>query len=139
MKLLGDFVLVIVLIVPAACAEEKDSDPISEGDELSGSWILVEHGYSPGRGYIVEEVPEKPAQIITLTAGKITTTMVGFKQLTHYEVLTDSTTNTPYMAFHSSDPNQESQNFSFSLTKTELKLYFRWCIEGCHLAFRKLE
>lgn len=119
------------------CDEENDCCIIAETDQFSGTWLLYEYGYSPGAGYITESVPEKPRQTITFDNGKISSTMEGFKDNKRYEILTDSITNTPYIAFYKSDSDTKPATYAFDFTEDVLKLYFRWCIEGCHMAFKQ--
>ncbi len=140
------FILALLLFVFLACDEQKDCCTAEEeAGQFTGSWLLFEHGYSPGAGYITEAVQPKPKQAIVFDDGRITSTVKGFEDYKFYRVLEDTVTDTPFVAFYIIDPDTQPDplasnppTYSFQLKGDTLKLYFRYCFEGCHLAFRKL-
>ncbi|HYG18224.1 MAG TPA: hypothetical protein VD816_04815 [Ohtaekwangia sp.] len=117
------------------------------GESLEGSWLLYERGYSPGAGYIIEPVPADPAKILTFGSnGELSANLESIKQFKYYRILDD-----PYaqeqkiLALYTDDPGDEPQDISqlqhsYSITRTDnnLKLSFRYCIEGCHMSFRPI-
>ena len=125
--------------------EERMCCGLRETDVLSGSWLLYESGYSPGGSeYITVDVPSEPAQIITFNAGKVESSVEGFKEVKYYSVLMDTTLHTPYLALYTENPDQvdtpdPASTYLFSATDAQLQLHFRWCIEGCHSAFKKID
>jgi hypothetical protein len=119
---------------------------LSQDKELTGSWILYERGYSPGAGYIIEKVPTLPPQIITFkTDNRISTTITGLTDFKFYLITTDSVTKEKVLALYENFPADDLKNppdfYAHSyLIKAEgdrLKLYFRYCFEGCHLGLRR--
>ena len=69
--LLGMFLL--------GCVEKDDlCCGIKEADQLSGRWLLYEVGYSPGFEYITEAIPPKPAQTLTFSNNRVSSTSRRF-------------------------------------------------------------
>jgi hypothetical protein len=140
------FLIIISIGVLFLGCEGEVSDRVCCGtfdsDELAGKWLVYEKGYSPGFDYIVEDVPAFPAQTIRFNNGRVQTTGDTFKGIHFYEILTDTATNTQYVALYSDDPEAETvpqSTYSFSLDNSVLKLYFRWCYEGCHLGLKRVK
>jgi hypothetical protein len=114
---------------------------IFTADEVGGKWLLYERGYSPGVGYIVEEVPSSPPQTIEFYGGRVETTGEVFKDIKFYKVLTDTTTNTLYVALYKQNPSMQQppeSTYTFEVSNSILKLYFRWCYEGCHFGLKRI-
>jgi hypothetical protein len=138
-------IFLFFFILFTGCIEEENMCcAIRETDELSGSWLLYELGYSPGSEYITEDVPSVPSQIIKLNGRKVESTIEGFDDIKFYRVLTDTIHHIPYVAFYTEDPIQVDaqapiSTYLFNVNDSVLKLHFRWCIEGCHLAFKKID
>ena len=120
------------------CEEADNCCIIPVTDGLKGSWLFYEYGYSPGFGYETKAVPPVPPQTLTFNAGKVSSNLADFKDIVRYELLTDSVTRTPYIALYKSDTNTDPSTYTFEVDDNVLKLYFRWCYEGCHMAFKKL-
>jgi len=118
---------------------------IQEADQLSGRWLLYEVGYSTGFEYIKEEIPPIPAQILTFGDNRVSSTVEGLERFKYYRILYDTVVHTPYLALYANKPigqtnsPSDSPTYSFDLENNILTLHFRWCYEGCHLAFRKIE
>jgi hypothetical protein len=131
----------VLLFVFSACDEQIESQTSGdETGELSGSWLLYERGYSPGAGYVTEDVPRIPPQIITFKENRISSTISNYQDFKYYQIQTDTVTSTQFVAFHENELMTDSgPTYSFSLRGDTLKLYFRYCFEGCHLAFKKIE
>jgi hypothetical protein len=112
--------------------------------QLEGSWQLYEVGYSPGDRYITEQVPSIPAQTITFFSdGRLSSNFSGISDYSLYEVTTDSITNSPVLSLYKTvwdakikDPGTR-HSYSISYDGENLKLSYRFCIEGCHLGFKK--
>jgi hypothetical protein len=130
-------ILFVVILVGSSCKDDSMVVP----SPLHGTWLLYETGFSPGAGYIVNEVPEVPAQTLTLNAdGTVESTMDGFKDYVFYQIDSD------VVKFYRSNPDTEPRDpnlipgsFGFSLNDNKLRLNYRGCIEGCHMAFRQVQ
>lgn len=114
---------------------------------FSNAWLLYERGYSPGAGYITESVPDNPAQIIRLMEeNRFSSNIEGLEKFGYYRILSDTTSDYPVLAlFETSseadkvlDINKLEHSYIMESTGDTMKLYFRWCFEGCHLGFRKM-
>ena len=140
-------IFVLLSIILFGCVENDDlCCNIPETSEVDGTWLLYEQGHSPGFGYITEPVPASPAQTITFSHARVSSSVLGWEQFKYYEILNDTLVNTPYIALYSNEPpvqpetpSSDVPTYSFDLETNTLKLYFRWCYEGCHLAFRKVK
>jgi hypothetical protein len=136
--------LLLAVCVVSGCNEKEDMCcVIRETQPLDGVWLFFERGYSPGAGYITESVSSQPAQKLVLTDGKVSGTIEGWENLKFYRILNDTVYHSPYIAFYTTDPDSQPSNspvatYSFDLEGDILTLRFRWCIEGCHMAFKKI-
>jgi hypothetical protein len=135
--------LLLAVSVVIGCVEKEDMCcVIPEKQPLDGVWLFFERGYSPGAGYITERVSSEPAQKLVLTDGKVSSTTEGWENLKFYRILNDTVYHSPYIAFYTTDPDSQLSNspatYSFDLEGDILTLRFRWCIEGCHMAFKKI-
>ncbi|HKZ37639.1 MAG TPA: hypothetical protein VJ184_08325 [Chryseolinea sp.] len=139
MRFLNYIIFPFLIIVFYSC-DEKDDNPTIQ---LTGSWLLYERGYSPGGGYITEAVSSEPAQVLIFETERMSSTVNGFESFKFYEILTDTATQTEFVALYKNRPSiqndESSPTYSFDITGDTLKLYFRYCIEGCHLAFRRID
>ncbi|HYI76648.1 MAG TPA: hypothetical protein VEW65_03455 [Chryseolinea sp.] len=138
------FLLLLAVSFVGGCVEKEDMCcVIRETQPLDGVWLFFERGYSPGAGYITESVSSQPAQKLVLTDGKVSGTTEGWENLKFYRILNDTVYHSPYIAFYTTDPDSQPSNspvatYSFDLEGDILTLRFRWCIEGCHMAFKKI-
>src|SRR5688572_191660 len=139
-------IVVLLSIILFGCVKDDDlCCGIPETSKLEGTWLLYEQGHSPGVGYITEPVPASPAQTITFSHDRVSSSVLGWEQFKYYEILNDTVVNTPFIALYVEDPgvqpsppSSDLSTYSFDLESNTLTLYFRWCYEGCHLAFRKI-
>lgn len=140
-------VIVLMLGVLFSC-EEKDCCVLGEGEAnvLTGTWLLVERGYSPGAGYVIEPVSPSPAQTLTFKSnGQMTSTLEGMSDYKFYFIEDNPEPEQRIVAFYkrfpggSPGPSTFTMSYHFSFEGNNLKLYFRYCIEGCHLELRKTE
>ena len=107
---------------------------------LLGEWLLFERGYSPGAGYIIEPVSAVPPQIIEFKSnGELSCSVSGLTEYKFYSVKGD------VVGLFKSDPGPSpdslafTHSYNFSFEDSNLKLGFRYCFEGCHLGFKKVE
>lgn len=142
MRFLNYIIFPFLIIVVYGCDEKDDNPTVQSTGELMGSWLLYEKGYSPGVGYIVETVSPMPPQVLILEEERISSSVNELEGFKFYEILTDTVTQTEFVALYKNKPplqNDESgPTYSFLVTGDTLKLYFRYCYEGCHLGFRRI-
>src|SRR5688572_17462187 len=83
--------LLFLLTFLFSCEEKECCQFMTEENaQISGSWLLYEHGYSPGAGYITEPVAPLPAQVLALKPdGKVASDVPAFKEFTFYAVIAD--------------------------------------------------
>jgi hypothetical protein len=144
MKIFQFLILATMSTMFLGCEHEIADDVccgIYDTDELSGKWLLYESGYSPGVGYVVEEISSSPPQTIEFSDGRVETTGDIFNDIRFYKILTDTVTNTPYVALYTQAPSMQQppeSTYTFEVSNSVLKLYFRWCYEGCHLGLKRI-
>lgn len=135
------FTMVLCAALAVACDEN-----LAVEYQASGTWILYEQGFSIGSGYNTEAVSPVPAQTLTLNAdGSLSTTVNVWQKYKYYLIIDPGDGQRKVLALYEqepSDPNPDLKTVSvgYNMVADEdgnLKLYFRRCIEGCHLAFRK--
>ena len=147
MKNIIQSLLVLLGMFLLGCVEKDDlCCGIQEADQLSGRWLLYEVGYSPGFEYITEAIPPKPAQTLTFSNNRVSSTIEGLERFKYYRILNDTVVHTPYLALYANEsggqpgsPSSDELTYSFDLENNILTLHYRWCYEGCHMAFRKIE
>ena len=132
----------LLLLFLFSCKEECCSGE-EDQSSLRGSWLLDEQGYSPGGGYITEKVAPIPAQQITFRPGNsMTSTVAVLTKFRFYFTVDDTVSDDKIVNFYSSEPQDTSQSttsYSYEIIDGKLKLYYRFCIEGCHLGFRRIK
>ena len=129
--------------------DEKECCVFKEGSQaLTGTWLLYEYGYSPGAGYITENVSPLPPQTLTLKEnGEMTSTIEGLKNYKFYLILEDTLSSSNVLAVFEQAPSnpdlplsEVKHGYNFSLLEdNRLRLNFRFCIEGCHLGLKKID
>jgi hypothetical protein len=141
--------LVIALLLGiVSCNGNKDCClPNGESEGLIGKWQIYETGYSPGGGYIVKKVPDEPAQILNFESdNQFFSKNTGMERFSYYLILNDSLEGS-ILALYEEEPdikeNQDTKSLAHSyMIKYEegnVKLFFRYCIEGCHIGLKKKE
>lgn len=140
-------ITILLGIILLGCVKDDDlCCYIPETSTLDGTWLLYEEGYSPGFGYITKAVPASPSQNITFNNDRVLSTVLGWERFKYYKILNDTLVNTPYIALYTDDPGvlpeappADVPTYSFDIESNILTLRFRWCYEGCHLAFKKVK
>jgi hypothetical protein len=148
MKRINTLSLLVALAVFFYGCEQRDCcSPLAPLDgSLVGEWQLYERGYSPGAGYITEEVPAEPSQTFHFLAdGTFSSSIQSMDGYKYYLVLDDPQSDQDILSLYKTDPGNKPQDIyklehSYSMVMGEgtLKLHYRWCIEGCHLGLRHL-
>lgn len=130
----------LLILVFSACSNTDVSLCCDIPNSLSGTWQLYERGYSEGQDYTTEEIAADPAQTLQLSDHyEVSSNITSFQDFENYSILTDTLTTNDYLFFYNSDDEEEaSYDFSYS-EKGDLLLYYRFCVEGCHLAFVRIE
>jgi hypothetical protein len=73
------------------------------------------------------------------------TNMDGLSKYRFYRILENPAGENPVIAFYEQDPGSTPQELSelehsYSMVRAgnTLKLHYRFCIEGCHLGFKRI-
>ena len=141
------FTFIALLFVVTACDNSEDCClPIGDLENLYGNWQVYERGYSPGSGYIVDEVPDEPAQILTFESdNKFSSNYQGLEDFSYYLILNDNSGGFILSLYERKRDMKENQDInslehSYSIVYEDgnLKLYFRYCFEGCHIGLKKI-
>ena len=133
MKLLSIIVLPAIIL---SCANDGIQES-QEKTEVIGSWQLFELGYSPGDRYIVEEVPANPAQLIHLNAdSSFASNIDGYKLFDKFGIRKEDNDLVLILFPRQGTDESASRSFTMTMSGQRLELRARWCIEGCHEAYR---
>ena len=144
-------VRILVLIIPVllilSCDGNQDCClPINDG-ELLGKFRVYEYGYSPGDRYIVESVPADPPQLLNFeddcTFSSNYQNLTSFK---YYMILEGNNDEKILALFEKKPDNKEnidvnnlSHSYLIEYEGLNVKLYYRFCFEGCHIGLNKIE
>ena len=141
-KLIVNIPIILIAFLALSCSEKDCCVGLEKegNNELAGDWLLFERGYSPGAGYIIEPVSAVPPQIIEFKSnGELSCSVSGLTDYKFYSV------NGDVVGLFKSDPGPSpdslafTHSYNFSFEDSNLKLGFRYCFEGCHLGFKKVE
>jgi hypothetical protein len=142
------YLAIVLLTLLLSCNNNQDCClPIGDLDNLLGRWQVYERGFSPGAGYIIEEVPAEPVQTMTFEAdNRFASNYSGLEEYSYFNILDDSSGENILALYKNKSDfnnNQDTDNLEHSYIinydEGNLKLYFRYCIEGCHIGITKLE
>lgn len=145
-------IAILASFVLVACDNEDCCSNITvlsdEHSELLGTWQIYEYGYSPGDEYIVEEVSAEPAQILKFEDdGSFSANAEEFENFKFYTVALDllsSDRDSYYVTLFEEQTDQPTNDNSASYTidfteSGNLKLMYRFCIEGCHYGLKSVD
>ncbi len=137
----------MAIVISMASCDDNSGSPYDEehGDQtLTGTWVLFERGYSPGFGYIVEEV--KDGQTLTLRSnGTLRTNLTDIRDFKFYYVHNAVNPVETVIAFFEEDPGPSPDpstfrtSYNVTFDGNTVRLGYRYCFEGCHLGFRRVE
>ena len=142
--------LLFVTLLAFSCEHDEllDEARIDEelNQEIAGSWLYVEYGYSPGDKYYTVPIPADPTNTIAFKKDfTMSSTMEGLDKYKYYRVLQDTVTSQHVMAFFEADPGNQpldlaglSPTYSILRQGNFLTLNYRWCFEGCHMKFKRI-
>jgi hypothetical protein len=138
--------LLLAIVILASACEETAMVKTTSPNQISGTWLQTEYGYSPGSGYYTKPVPAVPPQMITFTEDlQIQTNISGLTKYKFYRIIEDAAEENPVIAFFEQDPGVGphelsglTHSYSIVWEDNTLRLHYRWCFEGCHLGFRLL-
>jgi hypothetical protein len=129
--------LLLMLLSALACRTAQDI--VSPGAGLIGSWQYVERGYSPGAGYIVDQIPRKPVQRVDfLPENTVRTSNIDdqlFSSASTYRI--DSTQFGPRISLFDSVKKPVGPAMTISFEDDKLKI-MPPCFEGCHYGFVRI-
>jgi hypothetical protein len=138
------FCAIFFLVV--SCEDKPIGEDPANTNSILGTWLLYENGYSPGGDYIVETIEPELNQTITFRSfHKMTVTIPWLKDFSYYAVLRDDDHQDLVLAFYEHNPGPSpklsNSNHKYTLVREDgdIKLYFRFCNEGCHLALSRVE
>ena len=129
----------------STCSEDDACCDHETINSLTDTWLLFETGYSPGSGYIVEPVSDTPPQTMVFQSdGSFLSNIQQVEEYTYYLLLPDG--EKEVLSLYKEKPVEENPDLntlehSYSVEFQDdgsVKLYFRFCFEGCHLGLRKL-
>jgi hypothetical protein len=135
-----------IVLTACSCKEDKVEPKLSNLEDLHGSWLLYEEGYSPGAGYITNPVPAEPAQYLTFSEGNaINSSIEHLKEYKHYRIIEEPVSKSNILIVYKTDPGNKEidiselkDSFFIKFINGKLNLSNRMCIEGCHLAFKPI-
>lgn len=136
--------LVCFLIILLSACQDNDFCCIDPENEIISTWILFERGWSPGSGYYVDPVSETPPQTMEIRSdGRFSSNIQGLEEYRYFAILQDQ--DWEILALFEKKPpkNPDVDNLEHSYLiefheNDTVKLYFRYCFEGCHLGLRRL-
>lgn len=144
MKFTVFYFFTLVLITGVTSCEQEECCQPEVPSDLEGAWLLTERGYSPGDRYIVEPVSPVPAQTINLMEDQqFSSNIDGLTDFGFYEVVNDPQSEGRILALFEAPPGHDldldnlSHSYNVVFEEGILKLYFRYCFEGCHMGFIK--
>ena len=145
-------ILILTAMSPSCQEDAPEVEcclPFDISTDLSGDWQVFERGYSPGDRYITEEVPASPAQNMRFGSENVfSSNILGLEDYSYFKIFEDSYIEGGFViALFSEladmqDADVENLEHSYMLeeySNGNIKLSFRFCIEGCHLALKKVE
>ena len=141
-KLVIHIPIILIAFIALSCNEKDCCAGLEKegSNELVGDWQLYERGYSPGAGYIIEPVSSNPPQIIEFKSnGELSCSVSGLTDYKFYSAKGD------VVGLFKNDPGPSpdslalTHSYNFSFEDGNLTLGFRYCFEGCHLGFKKVE
>ena len=137
----------LILLILSSCDKNEDCClPITEG-ELLGTYRVYEYGYSPGDRYIIEAVSANPAQLINFKDdNSFSSNYSELKDFNYYVLLNDDREGV-ILALFAEEPDFKEEfdiinldhSYSVEFEEFNVKLNYRFCIEGCHIGIKKIE
>lgn len=143
-----NYFAIALLTLVLSCNNNQDCClPVGDLDNLLGNWQVYERGFSPGAGYIIEEVPAEPQQTITFEGNdRFVSNYSGLEEYSYFNILKDSSGENILALYktksdfkNNQDPADLAHSYIINYEDGNLKLYFRYCIEGCHIGITKLD
>lgn len=153
MKKLFILGILILTALSTSCQEDEPEIecclPFDIATSLSGEWQVYERGYSPGDRYIIEEVPNTPEQNMSFeTENVFSSNITGLEDYSYFKIFEDSHIEegmvlalfSELLDMQEADPDQLEHSYTLEeYSNGNIKLGFRFCIEGCHLALKKVK
>ncbi len=116
---------------------------IDPENEILDTWLLFERGWSPGGGYFIDPVSADPPQTMQIRSdGRFSSNIDGLEKYRYFAILQDQ--DREVLALFEDkppkDPDVNKLEHSYIIEFQEngtVRLFFRYCIEGCHLGLRR--
>lgn len=131
----------LVLFV-AAC--NSDTVSVEQSEALEGEWLLTEVGYSPGDSYITKPVSADPPQVLILASDStMRSTLPDLEKFKYYAIVDDTVSKSKVIGFFelktelTNKIDELQHSYSIIMEGSKLRLNYRYCIEGCHLGFKR--
>ena len=136
----SSILLLVVFLLIGACSQYDCCVLIDDDRSLVGKWQVFEYGYSPGSGYIVEQVPDSPVKILEFKAGGVfSSNYDGLKNFNRYKVEADTSGYVLSLSeILTGRKGTTAAQYTIVGEGDHLKLYYRYCIEGCHIGIKPL-
>lgn len=132
-----------MLAVAFGCKESNNE--FIENNGIEGNWRVYESGYSPGAGYVVDEVSANPLKFVRFGEDqRFESNYEGFTDINYYKITEES--QQPVLWLYQEEPQGELRvddelvyKYFVSQENNKLKLSYAYCIEGCHIGLSRLE
>ena len=133
-----------ILFFATGCNEDEFCC-IDPENEIVATWLLFERGWSPGGGYNIDPVSPDPPQTMEIRSdGRFSSNIVELEEYRYFIILQDK--DWEVLALFKDkppkDPDIDKLEHSYNINYQEngtVILFFRWCIEGCHLGLRRID
>lgn len=134
--------LLFIAIIVLAMGCDDCCHELENGQDLVGKWRVVEVGYSPGAGYITDNVEDQSSFIQFGTDHHFQSNYEELNDV-HYYRITEGNGN-PVLELYPSKPTDDMSEqlvykYHLSFEDNLLKLKYVYCIEGCHIGIQKVE
>jgi hypothetical protein len=138
------YLVFLFLSIFASSCQESDFCCIDPEVEMTDTWILYERGWSPGSGYNIDPVSADPPQTMEIRSdGRFSSNIAGLEEYRYFVILQDQ--DMEVLALFENKPPKNPDvgklEHSYNILLQEngtVNLWFRYCIEGCHLGIRRV-
>lgn len=138
------FYVLILLIIAAFGCNESGNEFFKDND-LLGEWQIYESGYSPGGGYVIDEVPADPLRYVRFGEDQeFESNYEGLEGVHFYSIVEEN--GRPTLHLYQNEPGdrvpgdqQMAYKYRMAMDKDKMKLMYSYCIEGCHIGLRRFE
>jgi len=144
-NIISKIILVAATVLAYGCEQKDCCQPLNEENvSMAGEWLLYERGYSPGQGYVIDEVPAEPEQKIEFYEDRrFIHSLDSLEAYKYYLILDDPDSGQKILSLYTQftptdDVYSLKHSYNIVFEEGSMKLYYRSCIEGCHMGFRRI-